>query len=131
MKVKHILAAIACILLTGGVAWVAFRPAVADRFGYALPFSDRLPARISYDGRRYQDTWPCGGAACARAIGPACLSRRTLRRRYGWPLRQVSSIPTLLGPAHPVLRVTGPDAAALLYVPIHGCYVVYSLVGGP
>jgi hypothetical protein len=126
-----ILITAACVAVIGGSLWLAFRPEVADHFGYALPLDNRLPARISYRGRHYWDVWPCGGSSSCASSAPTCISKRALMNRDPRRLVQVGSIPTLFGEAHPLLGLPGPGAAVLLFASVHSCYVTYSLSGGP
>lgn len=112
---------VACVgLVVIGVGALAFNARVANHFGYALPGDAGLPSRIAYAGRHYS------------AAGD-CWSSSRLQREGAWPLHAVSQLPTLLGPAHPVLSAPVPQGMAtmLLVVPSGACYTVYSLEGGP
>lgn len=112
-------AACATLVLAGGVA-LAFNARVANHFGYALPGAAGLPERISYAGRHYSAQGECWASS-------------KLQQVRLWPLREVSQLPTLLGPAHPVLSAEVPQGmtAMTLLIPSGACYAVYSLEGGP
>lgn len=118
-RVVLLIVACATLLVIGGGA-LAFNARVANYFGYALPGDAGLPSRIAYAGRHYSSA---GG----------CWSSLRLQREGAWPLHAVSQLPTLLGPAHPVLSAPVPQGMTtmLLVVPSGSCYSVYSLEGGP
>lgn len=127
--------------------WLAFQPRVANHFGYALPVRDGLPCRLHYRGRDYENDEQCGGMdrgawsvwyAAHHHVpsGGPCQQPATLRGIRDWPLHEIASISTLLGPSHPVL-VSSRDGPAsgfttmVLYVEDAGCYRPYALLGGP
>jgi hypothetical protein len=136
-----------CLLLAGAAAlWVAFRPAVANRLGYALPAQNGLPCRIHIRGRDYENDEQCGGInRSAWAIwydarhhspaGETCVTTADLRKQAELPLHEVGSIWTLLGSAHPVLASRQVDlqkyTPTVLFVDGRACYRPYELLGGP
>jgi hypothetical protein len=86
----------------------------------SAPGDAGLPSRIAYAGRHYSSAGDC-------------WSSSRLQREGAWPLHAVSQLPTLLGPAHPVLSAPVPQGmtSMLLLVPAGACYTAYSLEGGP
>ena len=125
-----ILPGVALVLLAG-LVWGAFQPWTANHFGYALPGQDRLPFRISYAGRDYSNAHECAGADWCQPASKQCASNQDLAAQSLWPLSQVSSIPTLLGAAYPVLAPP-QGIQPLLFVAVgNGCYLTYALEGGP
>lgn len=114
-----IIAACVVLFLAGGVT-LAFNARVANHFGYALPRAASLPERISYVGRHY-------------SAQDECWASSRLQQERLWPLHEVSQLPTLLGPSHPVLSAEVPHGmmAMTLLIPSGACYAVYSLEGGP
>jgi hypothetical protein len=118
-RAAFFIVACAALLLVGGVA-LAFNARVANHFGYALPGTEGLPERITYAGRRYS------------AQGE-CWTSSKLQQERLWPLHEVTQLPTLLGPAHPVLSAGIPQGmmAMTLLIPSDACYAIYDLEGGP
>lgn len=121
---------------------VLLLPPVANRFGYARPLPGGLPAQITVEGVRFQRNSGCFSRlrrgkcpwAFSLAISlPPCPTARTLRRLRIWPLGQVGTVPTLLGPAHPVfVRWSGPlsvgNTGGLALVKDGSCYLLYRQV---
>jgi hypothetical protein len=117
-RVAILIVACVALLVIGGGA-LAFNARMANHFGYALPEDTGLPSRIAFAGRHYSSAGDC-------------WSSSRLQREGAWPLHAVSQLPTLLGPAHPVLSAPVPQGMTtmLLLVPSGACYTVYSLEGG-
>ena len=115
-----ILIVLCATLLVIGSGALAFNARMANHFGYALPGDAGLPSRIAYAGHHYSSAGDC-------------WSSSRLQREGAWPLHAVSQLPTLLGPAHPVLSAPVPQGmtSMLLLVPAGACYTAYSLEGGP
>jgi hypothetical protein len=136
-----------CILVAFGAAlWVAFRPAVANHFGYALPTQNGLPCRIHVGGRDYDNTEQCAGISRSSWAlwydalhhiqpGGSCETSATLRSQGALPLREIDSIWTLLGSAHSVQVPANMNLAkyttTVLFVKDGACYRPYGLSGGP
>ncbi len=118
-------------VLLATLVWGAFQPWAANHFGYALPGPDRLPNRISYAGRQYQNPSECAGDTWCQPATRHCISSRQLRDQGRWPLRQVGSIPTLFGTAHPIFAPPHDGQAFLLVLDGDDCYLTYSLVTEP
>ena len=126
----------AAVLVLVGLGMAAFQPRVANAFGYGLPGPHGLPHRVHVLGRDYQNASQCAGASWCAGVAPAstCWSRAKLTSVGMWPLTQVGSIFTLLGPTHPVLAPPIPAGmtSTLMFVPGNGdCYLVFALEGGP
>ena len=127
-----------CVVVLGAIGFaIALQPAVADQFGYARPFFG-LPSRIQYVGADFRNLYSCGGAGGCAHLPPGwqrnfphCFTRALLKKEFpGTPPVQVGSVPTLFGPAHPVLIPpwtlfqTGATTLWLL-VEDGDCYVPY------
>lgn len=132
-----LIALAAALILLVGLGVVAFQPWSANHFNYALPGSGGLPYRISYNGRDYANNGMCAHATWCRnapAAETACRSRQQLVDQNQWPLTQVSSIPTLFGPSHAVFAPPVPAGLTLMQlyaVEADGCYISYTIEGGP
>lgn len=139
--------ALLILVALGFATWLAFRPAMANHFGYALPIANGLPCRLHYRGRDYENDDQCGGmnrsdwsiwyAAHHHVVpGGLCEQPASLRRMRDWPLHDIASISTFFGSAHPVLVGSRDDLASgfttmVLYVGDATCYRPYVLLGGP
>jgi hypothetical protein len=132
------------VALAGLSAWLAFRPEVANHFGYALPFKNGLPCRIHVLGREYDNDSQCLGIAQtpwmkwydARnhvAEGGGCEARSAVSRTYHGGPSKIGEVFTLLGPSHAIEAATFTEGlnAVVLYVRDSACYRPYSLSGGP
>lgn len=112
------LGVVAALLIVAVVA--IYTPRVADHFGYVTPLTGRLPARISYAGRRY-------------AASGGCRSESDLRQFALWPLARGGGVPILFGGSKPLL--TPPASAGLIHMTLvvasGSCYQVYTIEGGP
>jgi hypothetical protein len=137
-KVRWLLVAaglVAVVLLGAGV--IAFQPRTANHFGYALPGTEGLPFRISYQGRYYVNLLTCAGASwCQGGTGARslCVTKDELINDNRWPLTQVGSIPTLFGAGHPILvdpAYSGLTQVEVFVVNGSNCYVAYQLAGRP
>ena len=114
------------VAIGGIVALVAlgvvaiYTPRVADHFGYVTPLTGRLPARVTYAGRRYAAT-------------SACASEETLSSHHLWPLAAVGSVPILFGGSRPLLSPPVPAGLTRmeLAVAAGACYQLYTIEGGP
>jgi hypothetical protein len=121
------------LVLLAGLAWGAFQPWTANHFGYALPGQDRLPYRISYAGRDYSNLHECAGADwCQPASNHCFLWQQVVDQSIG-PLAQVGSVPTLFGSSDPIFAPsTGGLTVMELYILERvGCYLIYTIEGGP
>lgn len=103
---------------------VLFLPPVADHFGYARPVPDGLPTHFPYYGWELQSTTsgclqPLQGGHC-RARPRRCLTEAFLRRHHYWPLTELTTVPTLLGAAHPVYIIRAPVS-----LPLYGLFLVH------
>lgn len=142
-------AAIGAVALLAGVGgfalWAAQQPRVADHFGYALVEQDRLPGHFSYQGITYSNISLCAGADYCHPSSARRWTQADLAGDGIWPLKQVSTVATLFGNAHPVLEPANDPsmvgAGGLyasdvhpfeLYVPASdGTYFLYQRPGGP
>ena len=147
-RMWHKVAFRSLLALTSGVVtlWLAFRPAIANHFGYALPTQNGLPCRIQFADRHYDNDELCAGIDRSAwavwydprhhiAPGGICSTEADLRKLDAIPLREVVSISTLLGPTHSLLvphgEKLGIGTLTVLFVRDGGCYRVYQLSGGP
>lgn len=138
-------ASAALVTLAGPLVLAAFQPGTANRFGYALPGRQALPGQFSYQGIGYSNPNLCAGASWCDPGAASRWSRADLEERGMWPLKQVTSIGTLMGDAHPALEpVNDPSMAGgggpfagdvhpfVLLVPDGaGAYFIYMRPGGP
>jgi hypothetical protein len=125
------------LVVVGALAGMAVLPWSANHFGYALPGDQGLPYRVEHDGRHYRSLVTCAGAGWCEAgatdrTQPYCTPRDELRPAS---LYRVGEVPTLLGPPHAMFR-TGEDEPAgapmsVLVEATEGCYVGFTLMGGP
>lgn len=100
-------ALVVALAALGAVA--ALQPATADHFGYALPGALGLPGHFTYQGITYSNAGLCaGGSACAGARAErwslAMMGANGLND--GSLLRQVATLPTLLGAPHAIYEPT-------------------------
>jgi hypothetical protein len=117
--------------------WAVALPALASHNGFALPRSCGVPTHIYFKGRQYSNPSPCSGGEQRATSG--CFTAEQLSAETDWPLIRVGEVPTLFGPAHPILLPPDEAAAAAagltptsVYVEDNGsCYLSYSLEGGP
>jgi hypothetical protein len=135
----------ALVTLVGLLALASFQPVVANHFGYALPGRQALPSQFSYQGISYSNPNLCAGASWCNPSAAVRWSRADLDAHGLWPLKQVASIATLMGQAHPLLEpandlsMTGagrPYASdvhpfVLLVRDGAGGYFIYTRPGGP
>ncbi len=134
------------LVAIGAGLWLAFRPAVANHFGYALPTQNGLPCRIHYGGRDYDNDEQCAGInRSSWAVwydtrhhlqsGGSCATTANLRSETALPLREVAGISTLLGLAHSIMVPGSVNyrgyAPTVLFVSDGACYRPYELSGGP
>ncbi len=126
---------IGVVLLAGALLVIAQQPWVANHLGYALNGPRGLPFRLSYGSRHYTNEGTCAGDSwCQGSTGTPCTTTGWLKSYQYWPLQRVGSVVTLFGPAYPMLRASTPRGMTtmVLYVPVgQGCYLPYSLEGGP
>ena len=116
--------------LLATLGWGLFQPWAANHFGYALPGQDRLPYRITYQGRDYSNPNECAGDTWCQPSAKTCTSKQQLQNQNFWPLTQVGTIPTLFGAAYPILAP--PNAETFIFVlDDDDCYLIYALEGGP
>ncbi len=118
-------------VLVAALTWGALQPWAANYFGYALPGPDRLPHRISYGGRYYENPNQCAGDTWCQPSDTYCISTRQLKEQHLWPLRQVGSVPTLFGEAHPILAPPNNERSFLLVLAEDNCYLAYTITTGP
>lgn len=144
VRVGLTLGGVAPLILTGAI-WTALQPWTANHFGYALPGKDGLPDRITYEGTPYFNRDLCAGASYCHPASAQRWTKADLDQRGIWPLKQVGSVFTLFGPAHPLLEpVDDPSMAGegtpyvsdlrpfLLFIPDDAtAYFVYQRPGGP
>lgn len=111
------------VLAAGGVA---FLPWTANHFGYALPGEHGLPYRIHHAGRDYRSYATCAGAGW-------CHDEPYCAPVAGDSLTPVDEVGTWFGPAHVVYTAERPDGSptGLLVQAGPGCFVGYTLMGGP
>lgn len=116
--------------ILAALGWALFQPWSANHFGYALPGKDRLPYRITYQGRSYSNPYECAGDTWCNPTDKICSTKQQLIEQNVWPLKQVGTIPTLFGKSYPILAP--PNAETFILVLDHDdCYLIYSLEGGP
>ena len=139
------LAVIASLVIIG--IWAGFQPATANHFTYALPGPGNLPYRVYYAGRAYQNKWMCAGADwCQQYTGPGycpgatvcarpasvCATPTTLHGLAALPLHRVGFVWTWFGLPHGIFIGPNGGLTAGIYVEdTAGCYIEYSLDGGP
>ena len=102
--------------------WYLGSPIVAGHFGYGTRWPSRVPSVLSFNGRDYNTPSKC----LAKAKTPFGV-----HRPY-----QIGSTPIILGADAPILvpnpwRASDPAPVIITVEPHHGCFVVYSLEGGP
>ena len=132
------------VALAGLSAWLAFRPEVANHFGYALPFKNGLPCRIHVLGREYDNDSQCLGIARTAWMkwydaqnhvteGGECVARAAISHTYHGGLSKIGEVFTLLGLSHPIEGMRDPEGlvSTVLFVRDCSCYRPYSLSGGP
>jgi hypothetical protein len=127
------------VLVLAGAIWTALQPRTANHFGYALPGKDGLPTYIYANGRRYHSAQVCAGADwCqqerARQGIPRCYTQADLQGRLRlWPLVHVGDMFTLFGAPRAILARAGDQGLRLAFTiaDAPGCYVTYTLEGGP
>lgn len=119
--------------ILAALGWGVFQPWAANHFGYALPGQDRLPHDIFYADRDYANPNECAGDNWCQPADKLCTSKAQLIEQNLWPLKQVGSIPTLLGSAYPILAPpnSGQTQMYLFVLDNDDCYLTYSLSGGP
>lgn len=140
------LALAALLALLAGVLWGALQPAMANEFGYALPGVNGLPSRIRYAQTDYFNHNLCAGDDACHPELASRWSQQHLSDSGLWPLKQVGTVFTLFGVAHPILEpVNDPSMAGagtpyagsditpfILFVPDgSGNYFEYMRMGGP
>ncbi len=124
----------------GALAGLAFLPATANHFGYALPGREGLPYRVHYQDRDYRSHLTCARASWCEAemtpedrARPYCTPGTELRA--GLSLVRVDDVGTLFGPPHGLFVDAGHAAdrtpMAVLVEASRDCYVSYTLMGGP
>lgn len=142
---RLVVAAVGVVALAGIGAGVALQPGTANALGYALAVRNGLPNHFTYQGMPYSNVYLCAGSAACQPSHAQHWSQDDLDHAGIWPLKQVGSIFTLFGPAHPVLQPVndpsmtgagGPYASDVrpfvLFVPDDaGSYFVYVRPGGP
>src|SRR5690349_14970456 len=112
------------LVLSIGVTWL-FLPKLANHFTFALPVPNGLPYHISYNNRTYLNNAVCAGENWCEDKKPQCRTQPYLIQNNEWPLKQVGEVPTLFGPAHPILMpIANPGlATTVVYVQYgDGCY---------
>jgi hypothetical protein len=120
-------------ILAFSVLSAMFLPRVLRQHGYALPGRNGIPCTIPYGHRSYVGPLECDrDYMYGKTLN--CRSQTDLINKGWWPLERVGSIPTLLGSSRPLfvesrLKQDTPTAVFMLVEP--GCYVPYSLLGGP
>jgi hypothetical protein len=122
-----------------GLGVAAFQPWTANHFGYGLPGPRGLPYRIAYGGRDFSNPGMCAGADwCQHPTPPNAGNCRTQADLMGagwWPLHQVGTVSTLVGPPYPYYSIGSSGASPgglLLFVRLTSdCYIGYALEGGP
>jgi hypothetical protein len=129
--------ALGILLVLLALVWAFFLPWLASHNGFALPRACGVPTHIFYSGRSYANDAPCTTGGNAARQG--CHTQSDLSAEADWPLRQVGSVPTFLGAAHPILLP--PDEASaeqngltptVVFVEDNpSCYLAYALEGGP
>lgn len=140
-----VVAVIGIVLIVGVIG--ALQPWTANHFGYALPGAGHLPYRVSYAGRAYSNQWMCaGGDWCQQQTGPGycggaascsrpatlCTTSNELRQLGELPLRRVGAVWTLFGTPHGLyVGQHGALTAGVFLEDTPGCFVAYSLEGGP
>jgi hypothetical protein len=97
-------------------------PKLASHFGWATRWPSTMPSVVTFRGRDYGSPTRC-------------------RNRSATPLRarpgvEVGSVPVLLGASLPILerspqRSGNPAEVAIIVRRAPGCFVIYSLNGGP
>jgi hypothetical protein len=138
-KSKHKLAAICLTGLVGVIFLLIVTyitlPRLANHYGFALPGSNGLPYRISYDNRTYSTQATCAGANWCESNSEHCVTQANLVKKNYWPLAEISTIPTLFGSDHKVMVAEASKVGKLpmvLYIAKkEGCYISYGLEGGP
>ncbi len=125
-----LMAGLACAILAA-LGWGLFQPWAANHFGYALPGQDRLPYRITYQGRTYTNPNQCAGDTWCQPALKLCTSKEELQSLHLWPLKQVGVIPTLFGSPYPIYAPPNGEQSFLLVLQGDDCYLTYSLDGGP
>ncbi|HEY7348519.1 MAG TPA: hypothetical protein VH599_09420 [Ktedonobacterales bacterium] len=118
-------------VILAALGWGAFQPWAANHFGYALPGPDRLPNRISYNGRYYGNPNECAGDTWCQPSDKSCATKQQLVELRLWPLKQVGVIPTLFGPPHPIFAPPDSGQTFLLVLDDANCYLIYGLMDGP
>ncbi len=147
MKKRRImLQGIVVLIATGVALWLAFQPAVANHFDYALPVRNGLPCRIHFDGRDYDNNEQCAGISRSSwqvwydarnhvPSGGSCESLSALRSEQALPLREVGGISTFLGSGHLLMVPRRVNlhrfTPTVLFVTDGACYRAYALSGGP
>lgn len=128
------LAAGIVVVVLAGLGVAAFQPWTANHFGYALPGPRGLPFRIHYGGRDFGTPGMCAGAGWCQTpiMGDSnCRTQAAITSKGWWPLDQVGTMYTLFGPSYPILGIHNATQL-LLFVRLNaGCYIIYSLEGGP
>lgn len=134
------------VALLAGSLWGAFQPAMANEFGYALPGMNGLPSHFSYAQTDYFNNHLCAGADLCDPEMASRWSHQRLSDSSLWPLKQVGTVFTLFGAAHPIMEpvndpsmagagtpYAGPDLTPFtLFVPDgSGSYFEYMRMGGP
>jgi hypothetical protein len=141
-----ILAFVLPLALLAGLLWGALQPAMANQFGYALPGVNGLPSHFSYAQTDYFNHDLCAGADSCQPERASRWSQQRLSDSGIWPLKQIGSVFTLFGAAHPIMEpVNDPSMAGagtpyagsdltpfILFVPDgSGSYFGYMRMGGP
>ena len=127
---------IAALLMLLGLLWYLGLPWAANRFGFALPGSGGLPARIYYNGQTYTNSATCAreGWCQQQQSAPLCHSLTEVQQRNLWPLVQVGTLSTLFSSPYPLMlpRVSlSATPPPLVIVPLDSnCYVYYTLATG-
>lgn len=141
-----ILAFVLPLALLAGLLWGALQPAMANHFGYALPGVNGLPSHFSYAQTDYFNHDLCAGADSCHPENASRWSQQRISDAGIWPLKQVGTVFTLFGAAHPIMEpVNDPSMAGagtpyagsdltpfILFVPDgSGSYFGYMRMGGP
>lgn len=141
---RIIIATITSGLVFGMALITVFQPWTANHFGYALPGKGKLPYRVHTENRSYDNVWMCAGADwCVTHSGPGycttgdicqrpanlCTDQSTLQQRHELPLQRIGTIWTMFGPPHSMFA--GNHDGSIFVEDTPGCYIPYSLNGGP
>lgn len=131
-KFRVVIAIFSVVLLGFSALWL-YLPWLANHYNFALPVSNGLPYRISYNNRTYATSSVCAGADWCKDKKPDCRTEEYLVTNNLWPLKSLGDVPSLFSSAHLIMlpaSSSNPATTVVYVLKDTNCYIVYALEGG-